>query len=181
MAATDEGMLRPTILGASTVPSSTPLLTTGNLPSLPELADRLGNSLEAIQDALRVLAAADYLALDDDGQVTCLIPFSATPTSHVVVIDGQRRFAMCAIDALGVPAMLGAEIDIDGRCAVCDASIALRVRRGAIVSATPPEAMVVARRDEAEPALPAVVPTRSSSAARITRSSSDAGSPGPMD
>ena len=61
MAATDEGMLPPTILGASTVPSSTPL-TTGNVPSLPELADRLGSSPEAIQDALRVLAAADYLA-----------------------------------------------------------------------------------------------------------------------
>jgi hypothetical protein len=158
MAATDEGMLladHPRRVHRALIDAT---LTTGNAPSAPELADQLGSSREAIQEALRVLAAADYLALDDDGQVTCLYPFSATPTSHVVVIDEQRRFAMCAIDALGVPAMLGAEIDIDGRCAVCNASIALRVRRGAVVSITPPEAMVVARRDEAEPAFAACCP-----------------------
>jgi hypothetical protein len=158
MATTDEGLLladHPRRVHRALIDAA---LTTGNVPSAPELADRLGSSPEAIREALRVLAAADYLALDADGQVTGLYPFSATPTSHVVVIDGQRRFAMCAIDALGVPAMLAAEIAIEGRCAVCDASIALRVRRGAVVSATPPEAMVVARRDEAEPAFAACCP-----------------------
>lgn len=107
---------------------------------------------------LQTLAAADYLALDATGQIACLYPFSPTPTPHVVFIDGQPRYAMCSIDALGIPAMLGQELDVEGRCAVCNIPIAARVRPGAIVDADPPEALVVARRDEDEPAFAACCP-----------------------
>lgn len=134
------------------------VIATGSVPSTPELADRLETTEAAIRSELATLAAADYLALDGDGQVSCLYPFSTTPTSHVIVINGQQRSAMCSIDALGIPAMLGQELDIAGRCAVCDRPIALRVGPGTIVSVTPPEAMVVARRDEAEPAFAACCP-----------------------
>lgn len=35
-------------------------------------------------------------------------PFSATPTPHLVAIAGAPRvYSMCAIDALGIPPMLG--------------------------------------------------------------------------
>lgn len=134
------------------------VLVTGSLPSLSALADQLDTSAEAIQEGLRSLIAADYLALDAGGQPTCLYPLSATPTSHVVVIDGQPRYAMCAIDALGIPGMLGQELDISGRCAVCSAPIALRAGPGVIVSAIPSETMVVARRDEDEPAFATCCP-----------------------
>jgi hypothetical protein len=90
--------------------------------------------------------------------VTCLYPFSLTPTPHAVVIDGQRRAAMCAIDAIGVPAMLDQELAIEGGCAVCAAPIALRARPGAILETDPPTAMVVARRDEDEPAFATCCP-----------------------
>jgi glutaredoxin len=134
------------------------VLTTGDIPAAPELAALLATSAEEIRESLRALAAADYLALNAGHQVTCLYPFSATPTTHAVLVEGERRFAMCAIDALGIPAMLGRELDLEGRYAVCDAAIALRVRPGAIDSAAPPTAMVVARRDEDEPAFAACCP-----------------------
>ena len=134
------------------------MLATGRVPSVPALADRLGTTAGAIRAGLATLVAADYVALDGSGRVSCLYPFSCAPTSHGIVIDGQRRFAMCAIDALGLPALLGRERDVEGRCAVCDHPIALRVAPGTIVAATPPEAMVVARRDEAEPAFTACCP-----------------------
>jgi hypothetical protein len=134
------------------------VIATGSIPSVSELAARLEPSEEALRAGLVTLAAADYLSLDEGGHVTCLYPFSPTPTSHVVVIDGQPRYAMCAIDALGIPAMLGQKLDIEGRCAVCNAPITVHVRPGAIVAATPPEAIVVARRDEAEPAFAACCP-----------------------
>jgi hypothetical protein len=72
------------------------VLTTGSAPSLSALADQLDTSKDAIWTGLRNLAAADYLALDAGDQVTCLYPLSVTPTPHVVVVDGARRFAMCA-------------------------------------------------------------------------------------
>ena len=134
------------------------VLMTGLVPPVSELADQLGTSTEEIHKSLGALEVADYLALGVDGQVSCLYPLSATPTLHVVLVESDRRFAMCAIDALGIPAMLDRDLDIDGRCAVCDVSIALRVRPGAIISVTPPTTMVVARRDEAEPAFAACCP-----------------------
>ena len=54
--------------------------------------------------------------------------------------------------------MLDRDLDITGRCAVCGRAIALRVAPGAILTATPPEAQVVARRDEAAPAFAACCP-----------------------
>ena len=66
------------------------------------------------------LSAADYLALDTSGEVSCLYPFSATPTPHAVVIDRQPRYAMCAIDALGTATMLNKALDITGHCAICN-------------------------------------------------------------
>lgn len=134
------------------------VLGTGCVPSQSALAGQLDTSPEAIQEGLRSLAAADYLALDAGGQPTCLYPVSATTTAHVVIIDGQPRYAMCAIDALGIPAMLAQEFDILGQCAVCSAPIALSVGPGTILLAIPSEIMVVARRDATEPAFAACCP-----------------------
>lgn len=134
------------------------VLATGTIPAVHELTGRLGTAAEALRAGHASLAAADYLAFDAAGRVTCLYPFSVAPTSHIVVIHGQRRYAMCAIDALGIPAMLGQELAVEGRCAVCDAPIVLRVRPGAIAATTPSATMVVARRDEEEPAFAACCP-----------------------
>lgn len=136
----------------------TAVVATGTIPTRAALADKLDVPPDVIHDALQTLAAADYLALDEGGQITCLYPFSPTPSAHAVVISGQRRYAMCSIDALGMPAMLGQELDIEGRCAVCYAQISLHIRPGTVGAATPAEAMVVARRDEAEPAFAACCP-----------------------
>ena len=134
------------------------VLTTGSVPSLPALAAQLATTPEAIRHGIRALAAGDYLACDADGQLQCLYPLSVTPTPHEVFVNGARRFAMCAIDALGMPAMLDRELEIAGHCAVCDTPIAIRVRPGVIVARDPSPAMVVTRRDEAEPAHAACCP-----------------------
>jgi hypothetical protein len=62
---------------------------------------------------LAELHAGDFLRLDATGQVRAAYPFSAVPTPHVVHIDdGPRVHAMCAIDALGIAAMLGTGVAI---------------------------------------------------------------------
>lgn len=43
-----------------------------------------------------------------NGVVAAAYPFSGIPTPHRVALDGLPAvFAMCAIDALGLPAMAG--------------------------------------------------------------------------
>lgn len=62
---------------------------------------------------LAELHAADFLRLDEAGRIQAVYPFSALRTAHVVdIADGLRVFAMCAIDALGIAAMLGTAVTI---------------------------------------------------------------------
>ena len=63
-----------------------------------------------LAQTLAGLAAADVLGLDGQGRIRMAYPFSAAPTPHQVAIaGGPRVHAMCAIDALGIPAMLRAD------------------------------------------------------------------------
>ncbi|MGH2560843.1 MAG: organomercurial lyase [Thermomicrobiales bacterium] len=122
------------------------MLATGVLPGEEELAAALGAPAEQVRSGLRALAEADYVSFDAKGRLTCLYPFSVVPTPHVVVIDERRRYAMCSLDALGVAAMVGRAITVEGRCGACGTSIHLEVRLGAVGTATPAAAIVVARR-----------------------------------
>ncbi|MGH2532636.1 MAG: organomercurial lyase [Thermomicrobiales bacterium] len=128
------------------------MLATGGVPGVEDMAVTLGTSPVDVRSGLQMLVEADYLALDASGRVICLYPFSVVPTPHVVVVDERRRYAMCALDALGVAAMLGRAITVDGRCAACGVLMRLRVRPGAVVSASPAETVVVARRAFEAPA-----------------------------
>lgn len=56
---------------------------------------------------VELLAANDIIGLDARGEIAYAYPFSTQPTAHRVHLpSGARPYAMCAIDALGIPAML---------------------------------------------------------------------------
>jgi hypothetical protein len=49
--------------------------------------------------------------------VTLAYPFAAGPNAFGVTLGGGRaRYACCAIDALGIAAMLGERIEVRSRC-----------------------------------------------------------------
>ncbi len=81
------------------------LLATGAVSPEEELARVVGVDPATLPDLMVQLVAADYVATDGAGKPVCLYPLSPAPTAHLVRIDGQPRYAMCAIDALGIPAM----------------------------------------------------------------------------
>jgi hypothetical protein len=68
--------------------------------------------------ALAALAAADLVHTDPaTGTIAVAYPFSGRPTPYRVDLDGGPAvFAMCAVDALGIPQMLGR----DGRISSID-------------------------------------------------------------
>ena len=83
---------------------------TGRPPGPGELEDTVGWRGLAVGQVLAGLAAADVLGLDCQGRIRMAYPFSACPTPHVVAIaGGPRVYSMCAIDALGIPVMLGTD------------------------------------------------------------------------
>jgi hypothetical protein len=63
--------------------------------------------------ALTELTERDVLAVDEQGEIRAAYPFSPIPTRHRITWDGSAGvYAMCAIDALGVSAMLGVPVTI---------------------------------------------------------------------
>ena len=79
---------------------------TGTAPTPADLAEAAARANVDPVAALQSLAEDDLVAVDDEGRLVAAYPFSPTPTDHVVQAGGVRVYAMCAIDALGIPAML---------------------------------------------------------------------------
>ena len=81
--------------------------STGHAPSAADLAETAARNGTTAAVVLAALHAGDYLRLGPDEQIRAAYPFSGVPTPHLVDIDGGPRVhAMCAIDALGMAAML---------------------------------------------------------------------------
>jgi hypothetical protein len=65
---------------------------------------------------LAELAGRDVLAFDGSGEIRAAYPFSPSPTPIEVTWEGGPRvYAMCAIDALGMSAMLDRPVTITAR------------------------------------------------------------------
>jgi hypothetical protein len=80
---------------------------TGRPPAVAELERVAALDGATAPDVLVKLHAADTIRLDADHQIAVAYPFSTAPTRHRVrLAGGVRVWAMCAIDALGMPAML---------------------------------------------------------------------------
>jgi hypothetical protein len=89
------------------------------------LRRRIGDGASgSLTDELARLHEHDVILLAD-GHVRLAYPFSGVPTAFLVVLPGgQQRYACCAIDALGIAAMLGRRIDIRSGCHHCGAPLA---------------------------------------------------------
>ncbi|WCK52987.1 organomercurial lyase [Aneurinibacillus sp. Ricciae_BoGa-3] len=96
-----------------------------------------------IKSTLPYLSQLDLIHWDQSsGRVTVAYPFSGTATSHRVTLAGKSpTYAMCAIDALGIPSMFEADTEIDSKCAYCGEKIIINVMNNVPVSK--PDAVVV--------------------------------------
>lgn len=115
---------------------------TGSAPSpggLGAVAEAAGWDLAT---ALERLAEEDLVAMDQAGQLIAAYPFSPKPTAHRVALGEVEVFAMCAIDALGLPFMLG----VDAVVTSTDPQVGQPVRVSIVDGAAtyePSEAVVV--------------------------------------
>lgn len=100
------------------------------------LADIMSQAGDADIDAsltLESLKEKGLVALEDDGSVTGLYPFSAIPTRHKVQLkDGRSVFAMCAIDSLGVAYELEEDAVVSSSCSQCNTGITIEINNGSI-------------------------------------------------
>jgi len=77
-------------------------------------------------------------------QILSAYPFSAVPTPHQVTLAGKQDvYAMCAIDALGMPFMLDTDAVIRSSCQQCGDALTVQIMAGAISAVIPQETVVV--------------------------------------
>lgn len=121
---------------------------TGHSPTMDQIRERF--SVETLEEADAMVAelerAGSIHRNPGDGAITHAYPFSNEPTSHRVrLAGGPEVFAMCAIDALGMPFMLRRDVDIASACAGCGVEV-----RGGRVGAHAPSDVTVWLGDTSE-------------------------------
>lgn len=100
--------------------------------------------------ALAALAREDLVHTDDEGEVTVAYPFSARARRHEVTIDGRVVQAMCAIDALGIAAMLAQRIEVRSHDPIDDSEIHVHASTGGAIAWQPETAVVLAGSSNCE-------------------------------
>jgi hypothetical protein len=85
----------------------------------------------------------DLILLDTPGEtILAAYPFSSIPTAHRVHLSGREVFALCAVDALGITAMLKEDARISSRCAHCGWAVEIQARPEQLTRYLPSETVV---------------------------------------
>jgi hypothetical protein len=89
-----------------------------------EIARMIDVSGEEVRSIIAYLQSHDLVLLDEaDTEIVYAYPFAGRPTEHVVEVGDQKLHAVCAIDALGVAAMLRTDTTIMSSCRTCGGRI----------------------------------------------------------
>jgi hypothetical protein len=122
--------------------------TAGRPPAASGLTETAARYATTAEVVLAALHTGDFLQLGADGQISAAYPFSAVPTPHQVDLHGGPLvYAMCAIDALGIAAMIGAAVTITSADPHNGDPVTITVQAdGATAAWQPPAAVVFAGR-----------------------------------
>jgi hypothetical protein len=120
------------------------ILKTTKAPTMNEIQSAFGKSEAHVIQALTQLEKRDILVRKEGTQeIVNVYPFSLVPTEHRLVLeDGKKLFAMCAIDALGMPNMFLRNVKITSQCTKCKQEITIEVDNGKIVRLSHPNTVV---------------------------------------
>lgn len=118
----------------------------GHPPSVGELnAHARSLGIGSAAQALDRIEGHDLIGRDArSGEIVTAYPFSATPTEHRVHLGGVTVYAMCAIDALGIAAMLGRDTHVQSRDPLDGQPIDIQVTASGTARWTPPDAVALA-------------------------------------
>ncbi|WP_455362438.1 organomercurial lyase [Streptomyces sp. SYSU K21746] len=125
----------------------------GGPPGPAALAPVAAGFGRTAEEVLAELDREDFLTVDGSGRIRAAYPFSAVPTAHRVRITGGAGvWSMCAIDALGIPAMLGKDVVISSADPVTGEPVTVTAENGQTVWEPAGAVVFVGRRACSGPA-----------------------------
>ncbi len=109
----------------------------GEARPLGELAREAGASSEEAAGVAR----RDLVVLDGAGRVVGAAGLSLVPIhQHRLHLRGRGFWTWCAVDAVGIPAALGGDAEVETTCHRCGTGVRLRLSGGEIAEASHPDA-----------------------------------------
>jgi alkylmercury lyase len=120
------------------------ILKLGRAPTIREMRFGLEKSDGNILRILNELEKKDILLRKGGTQeIVSIYPFSLKPTEHQILLEnGKRLFAMCAVDVLGMPIMFNKSIKVISQCEKCKETITIEIKNEEIVWVSHPDIMI---------------------------------------
>jgi len=137
------------------------VLEQGRSPTTDELRLSLKKSNAEVVCTLDKLEKKGDFFLRKKGtqEIVSVYPLSLTPTPHRIILeDGTRLFAMCAVDALGVPLMFNKNVKILSQCEKCDQEITIEIINEKITSVSHPDITICSPKSQIYPAAETTCP-----------------------
>lgn len=114
------------------------LLAQGDPVSITQLTAALQLPPDAVEQALRHFSGIEY---DSAGNIVAA-GLSLLPTSHQFVVNGQRLFTWCALDALAYPTLLQTSARVESVCPVTGYRVQLTVTPTGVIDRDPATVVV---------------------------------------
>lgn len=102
------------------------------------LRERIGEQFRDldVDSILQKLDTLDFIYMSAEKVIECCYPFSSRETAHTVEMGQINVYCMCAIDALGVPFMVGKDVVIHSECGFSGEPLTIRIEEEKIVYRT---------------------------------------------
>jgi hypothetical protein len=104
----------------------------GKAASSNDLALQCRLTRSQAQQCIKEMADQGILVINEQGAVVGSHGLSIIPTEHRISIGGQDLFTWCAVDAVGIPAVLGVDATIISKCFQCDEPIEITMSSGEV-------------------------------------------------
>jgi len=102
--------------------------TRGRIPTIAAVAADIGKDLATVDASFaRMIEGRVFIPRKGSHEIYAYDPFCVGPTDFFVTAGGRVWFAICAWDALGIPAALGQPGLIETHCADCGESLVVEV------------------------------------------------------
>ena len=89
-------------------------VTRGRILNKDEMADWVDN----VPQAIKVLSENDMATFSENREPTGAYPFTMSEREHIVLVNGFKVHAMCALDALAIAPMFNETTEINSQCRV---------------------------------------------------------------
>ena len=102
--------------------------TRGKIPTIATIATDMGLDVATVDASFaRMIEGHVFIPRKDSHEIYAYDPFCVGPTDFFVTTAGRVWFAICAWDALGIPAALGETGVIETHCGDCGEQLVVEV------------------------------------------------------